>query len=673
MRIPKIVFLIAVFITINMAENYRAMGEMFEVSQPVLKWQYGGCYSSWCETGWYSSPAIADVNGDGVGDVIGSAYSIVALEGSTGELLWRTKSGHDRSENQGDVDNVGRTWAGIVLADVDHDGENEIVTAHSSGYVAVYNLDGYFEAGWPKHLADNEFRSLAVDDLDGDGLMEIVVGLARLNRINAWALNSVGELRAGWPQLNSEEGSAAGLYNDNIAIGDVDGDGDKELVIPSDTITIGAYQHTGEQLDTNQIFHGHSGHDMDKWGEVPAYIETEYEERGWGPCYQESTCRANFAKGPANIVDVNGDGVAEIVVMGNVHDCHTSPYTDVYITPFIFNKDRTRFVNGVYDWTKPPLNTGFPLIENYHVIESVQPNPVTVDLDGDGMLEILFPSYDGKMHAMWLDKTEHGNWPYAVNDPKEGFYRFASEPIVVDLNSDGHPEVIFASWTQKGSGKSGYLHVLDYLGNSLYNVPLPMPKGSWDWNGALAAPTIGNIDNDEDLEIVLNTAHSGFVAFDLPQSAGANVYWGTGRGSYQRYGSPINGSLRFSQKSVNDVVPGPGDVLTYQITLKNTVGVFEDVVITDTLPVGLAFWGNLTATSGLVSESQGIIVWQGDVSANSPVKIQFNAKVSDTISSPTVIDNEVYIDGGDDVLITRSARIIVNGFARFFPLVSKGR
>ena len=51
---------------------------------PVLKWQRGGCYSSWCETGWYSSPALVDVNGDGRDDVIASAYSLWALDGTTG-------------------------------------------------------------------------------------------------------------------------------------------------------------------------------------------------------------------------------------------------------------------------------------------------------------------------------------------------------------------------------------------------------------------------------------------------------------------------------------------------------------------------------------------------------------------------------------------------------------
>jgi len=77
------------------------------IQPPQLKWQYGGCYSSWCETGWYSSPAVADLNGDGDLEIIASAYSIVVLDGATGTLEWRVKSGHDRSENPATVDNVG--------------------------------------------------------------------------------------------------------------------------------------------------------------------------------------------------------------------------------------------------------------------------------------------------------------------------------------------------------------------------------------------------------------------------------------------------------------------------------------------------------------------------------------------------------------------------------------
>ncbi len=58
-------------------------------------------------------------------------------------------------------------------------------------------------------------------------------------------------------------------------------------------------------------------------------------------------------------------------------------------------------------------------------------------------------------------------------------------------------------------------------------------------NGALPAPTLSNLDADPDLEVVLNTAHSGLVAYDLPGTANARVLWGTGRGNYQRTASRL--------------------------------------------------------------------------------------------------------------------------------------
>ena len=51
---------------------------------PTLKWKLGGCYASWCETGWYSSPAVADLDGDGEKEVIAAAYSIFLIDGSSG-------------------------------------------------------------------------------------------------------------------------------------------------------------------------------------------------------------------------------------------------------------------------------------------------------------------------------------------------------------------------------------------------------------------------------------------------------------------------------------------------------------------------------------------------------------------------------------------------------------
>src|SRR5690606_21172708 len=87
-----------------------------------------------------------------------------------------------------------------------------------------------------------------------------------------------------------------------------------------------------------------------------------------------------------------------------------------------------------------------------------------------------------------------------------------------------------------GKNATGKLHILDDQGNVLHEVELPKAFGGGDWNGALAAPTLANLDSDPDLEVVLNTAHAGFVAYDLPGTANARILWGTGRGSYQRTG-----------------------------------------------------------------------------------------------------------------------------------------
>jgi hypothetical protein len=508
---------------------------------PQLQWSYGGCYSSWCETGWYSSPAVADLFGNGTKQVIASAYSIFNLDGASGALIWQVASGHDRS--QPSAKNVGRTWPNIVIKDVDNDGQLEIVSAHSGGYVSVYNRDGYFKSGWPKQPTTNELRGMAVADLDGNGDQEVLVTAAIGSAINTWVYEHTGVVRTGWPQLNDNNGYAWGVFNNNAAVGDIDGDGSVEIIVPSDVFYICAYNPDGTKIQANSIYKDE--HDaVEVWGKVGVWESMVPELRGWGACngVRAESYRANFADGASVIADVNQDGIPEIVAVGNMYDCHTNPYTSKYEALYIFNADRSRFKDTAhgFNWETIPVDTGAPLSEDYNVIESVEPNPVVVDLDNDGFKEILFSSYDGKVHAFWLDKTEHGNWPYSVYKPSEHFYRFASEPVVADLDNDGSPEVIFTSWPAKNSGlplRLGKLHILNAQGTPIYEVDLPAPKSTGVfWNGALPAPTLANIDSDPNLEIVVNTVSAGFVAYEVPDSANARILWQTGRAGqvYQR-------------------------------------------------------------------------------------------------------------------------------------------
>lgn len=504
------------------------VGAVFaEVQRPALKWQYGGCYSSWCETGWYSSPAIADLNSDGQKEVIASAYSIVALNGDDGSLLWRAASGHDRSESG--ASNVGRTWPGVVVIDIDRDGNLDIVTAHGGGYLSVLNHEGYFKSGWPKRPVTNELRGLTVSNLDGDSSREIVVTGAVYGKTNTWVYEHNGTLKTGWPQLTNNSGYAYGVFNDNAWVEDITGSSTKEIIVPSDVHYVCAYTSTGSQLETHSQYNGKG------WGQVGLWESYATELRGWGDCSttRAERYRANLAHGAAVVADLDGDGMNEIIVTGNMYDCRYGHPPGKYTSLFIFNSDRSRFNKNGWDWRSPPRDIGSPLSEDYNRIEHCQPNPVVADIDGDGIKEILFSSYDGKVHCFWLDKSEYHSWPYTVQRAGDDGIRFSSEPIVADLDRDGKSEIIFTSWPEKkssGAVRLGKLHILNYQGVSLYEINLPSPKSSSVYtNGALPAPTIGNIDNDREYELVINTIASGFIAYDLPGSEGAKIQWRTGR------------------------------------------------------------------------------------------------------------------------------------------------
>lgn len=495
------------------------------LSAPTLKWQRGGCYSSWCETGWYSSPAVADLEGDGTKEVIGAAYSVMILDGASGVLEKRLGN------------TANRQWPSLVVADLEPNGDLEIVTAHGGGWLYVYDHLG--NQVWAQQpTPGSELRSLAVANIDSNPDLEIIVAAIRSD--NQWFVyEHTGSVRGGWPQHSPDSdtnGYTAGAYNENVAAGNVDGDSALEIIGPNDTHYTAAFNDDGSPLRASSIYGLLPGNVNKPWARVGVHVSHAVDLRGSANCGTEH--RPNFANSAPTIADVNGDGVREIFIVGNVYNCGTNPYTNLYEMPFIFRGDRTRWSGNGYDWTAIPVPDGVaaPLSEDYNVIENSMPNPVVADLDNDGFKEILYASYDGRVHAYWLDKTEHGQWPFEVYKPSEGFYRFASEPVVVDLDNNGQAEVIFASWPQKGGNRVGKLHIVSNSGSALHEVTLP-PAFSGNYNGALAAPTVANIDADADYEIVLNTVNAGLVAYDLPGTANARLLWGTGRGDYGRAAS----------------------------------------------------------------------------------------------------------------------------------------
>jgi uncharacterized repeat protein (TIGR01451 family) len=170
---------------------------------------------------------------------------------------------------------------------------------------------------------------------------------------------------------------------------------------------------------------------------------------------------------------------------------------------------------------------------------------------------------------------------------------------------------------------------------------------------------------------VLNTAHSGFVAYDLPGSSADRVQWGTGRGNTQRTGSILHGTLRHSWFQVQPLLPKPGEVLTYTLHLTNPGPDLPQVRVTNTLPVEGQYLDNLWASEGVYEVMDGTVHWQGRVAGGRPVTLTYGLQVPGELSGPLAIPNTATLDDGRGTLWIRQAVAVVNGYGRYLPLVER--
>ena len=217
-----------------------------------------------------------------------------------------------------------------AMGDIDGDGLPEVVLGtnsppwedggpapdYSKATVWAINGDSSNVPGWPVETYNNIFSSPALGDIDGDGALEVVIGSGSTveggNGRYVYAWNGDGSAVSGWPK------EAAGDMPAPPALGDLDGDGELEVVA-------GCGTEYGQTSTTCDLLYAWRGDGTDVPG-FPVHSPSNGYDPGWGNPY-------GLPYSPV-LADYDGDGSVEILVQNDrafgptVVDKNGSTYAD---------------------------------------------------------------------------------------------------------------------------------------------------------------------------------------------------------------------------------------------------------------------------------------------------------------------------------------------------------
>jgi len=525
-----------------------------EVAAPVFVRHMEG------QTSWYASPVIADLDGDGKREIVAAYYSIYVFAGD-GTLLSKAEDGE------------GRVYAPHVVADLEGDGIMDVVAGNDK-HVRAYEWKGGAlspKAGWPVDTttAGNapEVRGLAAADLDGDGDLEIVATTTQTastedGGAQVFVYNPDGSLyqpagidHQAWPRYNAQSGKGNdadrngeghhgyGCYGLNVAIGNIDDDPELEILVTYDNHAIQAFDHDGVAIDSAPWF-SNPANEFDgqrlTWGQFIRWADPKVEEdhyhlhTGEWPSPQTAEW-LQWTASPPNVVDLDGDGKNEVIGAPNV-EMHEPYETQAYALMALegAHGDGSRSAMRKAGWESLPRGNKPISVDGYYPPGGV-PAAATVNLQGDDKPEIVVSLNDGRMRA--FDASGKELWSFSYTLGKS--IMFASEATIADLNQDGSPEVLFTTYGSPDVLDSGHLFVLGANGALLHDVPLANEgEQNGNGNGAPAAPTVGDVDGDGQLEVLVQTFEHAMDVYTVPGSAENCLLWSTARGGPLRMGQP---------------------------------------------------------------------------------------------------------------------------------------
>ncbi len=259
-----------------------------------------------------SSSAVGDITGDGIPEIISESYTSLYAWDRNGNLL----TGFPFMMPNGDVN----SYSSPVLADIDGDNNREIIFgSHQSGgaglgFVYILKNDGTVLPNWPKSTTYWIYGPPVLGYVNDDNILDIVVGDqiggADVDHVYGWDKN--GDVLNGFPI------GPVNAVNNQVALGDIDGDGKLELIIDDNTQT----NNMGKYLAFNN-----DGTPLQGW-DIPTSGTTIFNM----PC----------------LADLNNDGILDMVGAGIT--LFGSNQTSVYIWNAGVSYDASKIVNPVFQF-----------------------------------------------------------------------------------------------------------------------------------------------------------------------------------------------------------------------------------------------------------------------------------------------------------------------------------
>jgi hypothetical protein len=492
------------------------------------------------ETGWFSSPSLVDLNGDRRLEIVAPFYSTFVFDAKGRPLAKGTAT-------------EGRVYAPGVVADLDHDGVKEIVVGGNDGTVAAYNLRaGRLEVKWRGSTCSGgqcpETRGMAAGDLDRDGRIEVIATTTNTSRTGSqvFVFNASGGNAPGWPRYNAADAAFNGMgnhgygaYGENVGIGNLDRDPQLEVVVTFDNHQINLFNHDGTSVLASPWFRNRASEFAGRrlgWGQfirwLSARVERDHYHRHVGDWPDiNKTAWLQWTASPPSIADLDRDGRNEVIGVPNVEKYE--PYvTQAYAFMVLDGAYGKRSARRHKGFTRLPLTStpAFRPDGDWYPPSGI-PAPTIVNRRAGRRPEIVASVPDGFVYAISPTGKRLWRYGYAHGAAKT----FASEVVAADLQGSRKPELVFGVYGP--APNSGRLVVLSASGKRLHDIRLRHQGSDGNGIGVPAAPSIGDLNHDGRLEVVLTTFDHGIDVYTVPGSHPKRRPWPTGRGGLLRSGA----------------------------------------------------------------------------------------------------------------------------------------